>query len=264
HGYCAIVVPVRTADGTVAALKVGWPHEEAEHEHLALRDWKGRGAVRLLRADPARSTLLLERLHTTDLTSVDVAGACQIVAGLYRRLHISAPAPLMRLSGNAARWSAELLALPRSAPVPRRYVEQAAALARDFAVDPGTDGVLIHGDLHYDNVLAADREPWLAIDPKPMSGDPTFEVAPLLWNRWNEVVGSGNARSAVRERFRTVVDAAEFDEDRARDWIVVRELVNVLWTLKDVAAAETGYRQMSAADSDWITTALTIVKAVQD
>ena len=55
---------------------------------------------------------------------------------------------------------------------------------------------MIHGDLHYENVLAADREPWLAIDPKPMAGDPHYEVAPMLWNRWDEVVASGTCGTA--------------------------------------------------------------------
>ena len=63
---------------------------------------------------------------------------------------------------------------------------------------PRTDARLIHGDLHYENVLAADREPWLVIDPKPMAGDPHYELAPMLWNRWDEVVASGDVRDAVR------------------------------------------------------------------
>ena len=81
---------------------------------------------------------------------------------------------------------------------------------------------MIHGDLHYENVLAGDREPWLVIDPKPMSGDPHYELAPMLWNRWDEAVATGDLRIALRRRFHTLVDAAGLDEDRARDWVVVR------------------------------------------
>ena len=68
-------------------------------------------------------------------------------------------------------------------------MEQAVSLGRDFVADPASVGTLIHGDLHYENVLAGDREPWLVIDPKPTSGDPHYEVAPLLWNRWDELRG---------------------------------------------------------------------------
>lgn len=80
---------------------------------------------------------------------------------------------------------------------------------------------MIHTDLHDENVLAADREPWLAIDPKPLSGDPHYEPAPMLWNRWTEAVATGDVRSAVRRRFHTLVDvAASGPADTAtRDWL---------------------------------------------
>ena len=96
-------------------------------------------------------------------------------------------------------------------------------------MDAATTGTLIHGDLHYENVMAADREPWLAIDPKPMSGDPHYELAPMLWNRFEELSAPGSAlsvRDGVRQRFHTLVDHAELDEHRARDWVVVRMLNN--------------------------------------
>ena len=100
-------------------------------------------------------------------------------------------------------------------------VEQALHLGRALVGDPASTGVMVHGDLHDYNVLAAARRPWLVIDPKPMSGDPHYEPAPLLWNRWEEIA-DGDARAAVRRRFHAVVDAAGLDEERARDWVVVR------------------------------------------
>ena len=131
-------------------------------------------------------------------------------------------------------------------------VEQALSLARGLADDPATDQTLVHGDLHYANVLAADREPWLAIDPKPLSGDPHFEPAPMLLNRWDEVVASGDVRDAVRRRFHTLVDTAGLDEFRARDWVVVRSVLNAVWELDE-----------SAPDRSWLTTSITVAKAVQ-
>jgi streptomycin 6-kinase len=262
HGMGALVVPVRTETGTPAMLKVNLPHDEAAHEHLGLRAWDGNGTVQLLRADPHRWALLLERLHAdTDLTSVPVLEACEIVAGFYPRLHVPALPQLRPLSSYVQKWTDGLTALPSDAPVPRRYVEQAIALGRDLSADPATDTRMIHGDLHYFNVLAADREPWLVIDPKPMAGDPHYEVAPLLWNRWEEAVAGGDVRAEVRRRFHTVVDAAGLDEDRSRDWVVVRELHNVLWTIEDAVRER---RSLDAGDRDWITIAVTIAKAVQD
>ena len=254
-GQTAVALPVRTATGEAAVVKFGWPHPEAEHERLALRTWGGRGAVRLLQADPRRSVLLLERADAErDLTALPVLEACEVVAGLYPLLHRPAIPQLDRLSDHSARWADALTRLRADRLVPRRYVDQAAGLARDFADDPATDGRLLHTDLHYDNVLASGREPWLAIDPKPLSGEPAYEVAPMLWNRWDEAVASGNVRNAVLDRMYALVDAAGLDEDRVRAWVIVREMVNVLWTLTDASAP------MSA---DWVTTAVTIVKAVQ-
>jgi streptomycin 6-kinase len=257
YGNCALVVPVRTPDGAAAMLKVQFPHWEAETEHLALRIWDGNGAIRLLRADPRRFALLLERAQPRDLTTVDEIEACEIVAASYKRLHVPAGPQFKLLSTEVKRWSDELLALPTSAPVPRRYVEQAAALARDFAADPACDGTLIHTDLHFENVLAAEREPWLVIDPKPLSGDPHYEVAPLIWNRWDELAAARDLRFALRRRFYAIIDTAGLDEDRARDWIIVRQLLNVLWTLKDAGADAT-------LPQDWLTRNITIAKAIQD
>nr|WP_218849244.1 aminoglycoside phosphotransferase family protein [Nocardioides perillae] len=260
HGYCALVVPVRTAGGAPAVLKVGFPHEEAEQEHLALRHWDGRGAVRLLRADPHRHALLLERLHREDLGDLWDVEACEVVAGLYGALHVPAPASVRRLATYAEGWAAGLRALPRDAPLPRRLVEQAASLAADLAAAPVDGGDrLLHGDLHYANVLAASRAPWLAIDPKPLAGDPHSEVAPLLWNRWEELLGAHRSvRDGIRLRFHTVVDAAGLEEERARDWVVVRALTNALGRLQD----EPGAVRQTPTDA-YLTQCVTLAKAVQ-
>ncbi|MFT4081254.1 MAG: aminoglycoside phosphotransferase family protein [Nocardioides sp.] len=256
HGRTALVLPVRTAEAEDAVLKVGWPHWEAEHEALALQRWGGRGAVRLLRADPRRWALLLDRLRSGDLTELWDVEACEIVAGLYADLHVPAPPQLRRLSTQAARWAEELSRIGRGAPVPPRLVVQAAGLCRELARDPATDGILIHTDLHYENVLAAGDAPapggWLAIDPKPLSGDPHYELAPMLWNRYAEY--AGRLRDGVRDRFFALVDTAGLDEDRARAWVVVRMLVNIKEEVLESAAP----------DRDRITACVAVAKAVQD
>jgi streptomycin 6-kinase len=252
-GTNAIVLLVVDETGEPAALKVGWPHPEAEQEHLALRLWDGQGAVRLLRADPHRFALLLERAdHRRDLNAQPVREACETAAGLYRLLHRPATEQFVRLSVLAGDWARRLGLLHDHPLVPRRLVDRAASLAATFAGDPQTDGVLLHTDLHFDNILGATRVPWLAIDPKPLSGDPCFEVAPLLWNRWPEVTASGGVRAAILDRLYTVVDAAELDEDRVRDWVVVRQMVNVLWDLES-----------PVPDPDWLTRSIVVAKAVQ-
>lgn len=265
HGFCSLVVPVHDRGGTPAALKVTFDgDDESEHEALTLQHWQGDGAVRLLRADPHRRAMLLERLHPGDLSGVGDLEACETVANLYPRLHRPALPQLRPLTSYVARWLDQLEELGDQLPVPPRMIDQALHLGRDLVADPDSTRVVVHGDLHYANVLAADREPWLAIDPKPMNGDPHYEVPPLLWNRWEEMAAADNAqgvRGSLRRRFHTVVDAAGLDEARARDWAIVRMVVDASWTLRD---ALRGNRSMTPEEQERITHCVAIVKAVQD
>jgi streptomycin 6-kinase len=257
HGYCSLVLPVRRG-AEPAMLKLTFTHDEGEHEALGLQRLAGDGAVRLLGADPHRGAMLLERLHATDLDALPVLEACEVVAGLYRRIHVPPPPQLRSVTAYLDRWTPRLRALPRDAPIPHRLVEQTLSLVADLFSDAAADdgpGVMLHGDLHYQNVLAADREPWLVIDPKPMSGDPHYEPAPMLWNRWDEAVGTGNLRFALRRRFHTLVDAAGLDEERARAWVVVRMVYAMVWELES---------QPDDPDRDLLTTCVAICKAVQD
>ena len=127
---------------------------------------------------------------------------------------------------------------------------------------------MIHADLHYENVLAGDREPWLAIDPKPLSGDPHYEVAPMLWNRCDELAAA-TARTGCAAASTPLVDAAGLDEDRARAWVVVRRMLNAMWALQDAAREHRGRAPvpasgLTAQDRAWVTMCVTIAKAVQD
>jgi streptomycin 6-kinase len=264
HGFCSLVVPVVDADGTHAALKVTFDgDDESAHEGLALQHWGGRGAVRLLRADPRRRALLLAWLPGPDLGDTWDVEACEVVGGLYRRLHVPSLPQLASVGSYVERWLRELDELGRDIPVPRRYVEQALSLGPDLLADAGTP-VVVHGDLHYANVMADDAGEWLAIDPKPMGGDPHYEPAPMLWNRMEELSGPlavGSVRDGLRRRFHAIVDAAGLDEARARDWVVVRMVLNAGWTVQDALRAG---RALSRGEREWITRCIAITKAVQD
>lgn len=260
HGLTSLVLSVVAEDGTPAALKLTFDgDDESAHEALALQHWAGAGAVRLLRADPRRRALLMERAQHRNLLSVPDREATAVVAGLYSRLHLPAMPQLATLASYVDRWLAALAELPRDAPIPHRLVEQALSLGRDLVSDPASTGVLVHGDLHYHNVLAADREPWLVIDPKPMSGDPHYEPAPMLWNRLGDIPQAGS-REEIRGRFFRLVDHGGLDEDRARDWVIVRMVLNAHWMIED---ADRLSRPLSATERDWMTTCITVAKAVQ-
>ncbi|MDN4162853.1 aminoglycoside phosphotransferase family protein [Nocardioides abyssi] len=254
----ASVLPVVGERGP-AVLKVGVVHPVGEvegraaHEALALQRWGGHGAVRLLRADPHRRALLLERLAGPDAADPAAglwdAAAGELVGAHLADLHVDPLPQVPRLAAYVAEQGRALAALPRDAPLPRRLVEQALALGRDLVADPG-DERLLHGDLHPAHLVAAGPEApdqWRAVSPKPLAGDPHSEVAPLLWHQWDDVVG--DVRGSLRRRFLAVVDAALLDEDRARDWVVLR----------------TVHRALAALDDrDRVTRCIAVVKAVQE
>ena len=264
HGYCSLVVPVVDADGVPGGLKVTFDgDDESLHEGLALQHWGGRGAVRLRRSDPHRRALLLDWLPGRDLGDAWDVEACEVVGSLYPRLHLPALPQLATVASYVERWLRELDELGRDIPIPRRYVEQALSLGSDLLADPGPS-VVVHGDLHYANVMADAAGEWLAIDPKPMAGDAHYEPAPMLWNRMDELSGpgaAGSVRDGLRRRFHALVDTAGLDEDRARDWVVVRMVVNAGWSVQDARRAD---RPLDADERDWITRCIAITKAVQD
>ncbi|GAA1766861.1 aminoglycoside phosphotransferase family protein [Nostocoides vanveenii] len=237
HGECALVVPVRlrgndfraqTPDGS-AILKLTWPHGEARLEHLALRDWSGRGAVRLLAAEPTAYVLLLERLAPRALTEVSILEACEVIGTLVNTLDRPAGPQYERLSAKGARWR-EVLA--QGTPlVPRRLTEQASATLGHL-LDGEVEGRLVHEDLHDANVLAPldpARGQWLAIDPKPVSGEWPYAVAPIVWNRAEATAAAHNPRMHVRLRADIVADAAGLDPDRVAAWTLVRLVINAVW-----------------------------------
>ncbi|MEU7304552.1 aminoglycoside phosphotransferase family protein [Streptomyces sp. NPDC007206] len=228
NGVSALVLPVVRADGTPAVLKLQLPDEESEGEPVALRVWDGDGAVRLLDHDPATGTMLLERLDASRMLSAvaDTREAVVVIARLLAHLTSFPAPPGMRRLGDIAGAMLERTpwALERIPdPVARRTVADCAAAVREVAGEPGDR--LLHWDLHFENVLAADRADWLAIDPKPLAGDPGFELWPALDNRFEA--------AEVRRRFDAMTEVLGLDRDRALAWTLGRMLQNALWDVKD-------------------------------
>lgn len=231
-GWVAVVFPVVRADGSPAVLKVGWPHVESAAEHIALQVWGGEGAVRLLAADPANGALLLERLdsrHT--LMDQDAFAACEVIGAILGRLHVPAPPTIPPLRD----WLRPHLDRLDHPSVPRRFAARTRSLGDELLEDPAN--VVLHTDLHFRNVLAAERQPWLAIDPKPFAGHPGFDFQPLLRNRAEEL-GTGSAlRWSVRHRLSLAAEAAGVDVDAARLWTLLHTGVQILWARDDPDAA---------------------------
>jgi len=230
HGETAIVLPVRHAAGgseAPRALKVRWLDPFTRDEGLALRAWNGLGAVRLYDEAPEAGALLLERLDPhRSLLDVPETEAVDVAAGLLRRLAIPAPEGVRAIRTEVDEMAGELRRRRETAgwPSPDR-LERLLGLAAELGSTG--QGLLVDADLHYENVLAATREPWLVIDPKVVAGDLEFGVAPLLWNRAGELGGPED----LEARLARLVDGAKLDAERARLWSIVRLVDVAVWSL---------------------------------
>ncbi|KOU25539.1 MULTISPECIES: aminoglycoside phosphotransferase family protein [unclassified Streptomyces] len=230
HGVTALVVPVERADGSAAALKLVALDDECVGEPVALRAWDGDGSVRLLEHDADTGTLLLERLDgeqdLAELARRDARQAVRVVGELLARLTaVPAPAGLRGLGDMAAGMLADVpQAVGRLVDErDRRLLRDCAAAVAEVAGEPGDR--LLHWDLHYGNVLAGGREAWLAIDPKPLAGDPGFDLMPAIVNNFRV--------EDVRWRFDLLAEAVGADRGRARAWTLGRVLQNCLWDVED-------------------------------
>ncbi|TWP49273.1 aminoglycoside/hydroxyurea antibiotic resistance kinase [Lentzea tibetensis] len=223
NGFCAVVLPVRQADGHPAVLKLTWIDEETEHEALALKLWDGKGVVRLLDHDPELGALLLERLdHSYSLHDAPIEEAIDVVGGLIRTLRIPAPAEVRRVEPEIADHPA----------VPAKLLDAAREIGEELVKSQGD--TLVNEDLHYENVLRGGREPWLMIDPKPVSGDPEWAVIPLLWNRFSEL----DSERGLSDRFAAICAAGDLDPERALGWTLHRAVSNWIWCLEEDPEAE--------------------------
>ena len=194
------VVRVELADGTPAVLKISIPHRESEQEADALERWDGDGAVRLLRRDDARNALLLERCEPGTFLSEGTDDPLGVLIGLLPRLWKDATG-FHTLADEVAWWNLD-------GPV--------GDLGRELAASQG-ELVLVHQDLHGENVLAAEREPWLVIDPKPLAAEREFAVAPIV--RGGEL---GHSKRDAVYRLDRLCAELGLDRERARSWTIVQ------------------------------------------
>jgi streptomycin 6-kinase len=216
-GAAGYAVRADLPDRTPAVLKLINPHREAEHEADALAQWDGGGAVRLLSRNDERWALLLERCEPgTPLAEIGADRALDVLLELLPRLWHPAAAPFRSLEEEAAWWveylPGEWERLGR--PFERRILDAATGGLRELAATQG-EQVLVNQDLHGDNVLAAQREPWLLIDPKPLIGEREFALAPIV--RSSEL---GGTRGDVVHRLDFLTAELGLDRERARWWTI--------------------------------------------
>ncbi|MEW1893300.1 aminoglycoside phosphotransferase family protein [Streptomyces sp. NBC_00523] len=252
YGVCALVLPVvREGDGRRAVLKLQPVDAETAGEPVALRLWgaAGAGAVRLLEHDPETGSMLLERLdgHRALAGEPDADRAVRVIAGLLAELTAVRPGAVAGATGSGAglrglgEAAARMLAAAPDVVAglvdeeERALVRDCAAAVREVAGEPGDR--LLHWDLHFGNVLAReDGGGWVAIDPKPLVGDPGFELLPALVDRFDA--------GAVGKRFDAMTGVLGLDRGRAAAWTLGRVLQNACWS------AEGGARRLAPEQAE--------------
>jgi streptomycin 6-kinase len=222
-GQCSWVAPVRDAAGRQLVLKVGWRHDEADHEADGLRAWAGRGAVRCYDAHIAglTSALLLERCRPGATLGLSVPEPEQdvVVAGLLKRLWTAhfGGYPFRPLTAMCDAWVSEFEGRLAAAPgvldpgLARAGMELFGSLPASAERE-----VLLCTDLHAGNVLGAQREPWLVIDPKPYVGDPAYDSLQHLLNCQERLVADPIAL------VRRMAALLGLEADRMTQWLFAR------------------------------------------
>ena len=247
HNY---VAPAVRQDGTEVMLKLGVPHAGLADEIEALRAFDGHGAARVLEADVDLGAMVLERLKPGLMLShvVDDEDATSIAANVMRRLW--RPVPVDHSLPTVADWAAGLSKLRGrfaggTGPVPARLVERAEALFSELIASMG-ERVLLHGDLHHYNILSAEREPWLAIDPKGVEGEPEFELWQFMRNRLERSQDSEKALPRLVDQF---ADELGLDRERIVGWGVAQSVLSLWWGIQDhgqVSKQEMGTTELFA------------------
>ncbi len=226
-GVGSWTAPATDSAGRDLVLKVGWTHDEGRDEAAGLRLWDGRGAVRLhdLWVDGDTTALLLERARPgVELgRSLPEEAQDDVIAGILRRTWVrpADPHPFRPLAQMCASW-ADTAARTPPEWLDRGMFEHGLELFRSLPVD-SDDDVLLVTDLHAGNVLSAERESWLLVDPKPYVGDRHYDPLQHLFNCQDRLVADP---LGVTERLARL---CEVDAGRLRTWVFARWCVEAAW-----------------------------------
>jgi len=232
------LLPVRM-DGTPAMLKIAIEDEE-KFGGLLMSWWAGEGAARVYAQDGA--VLLLERAEgQRSLLHMALNGeddeASRIICTTMLRLHAprSNPPPLIPLT---ERFQDLALAAEREGGIFRTC----AATAQELLASPG-EVVVLHGDVHHENILDFGRRGWLVIDPKRLVGERGFDYANLICNP--QLPTATNPARFARQ-VEVVAHAASLERRRLLQWVLAFAGLSAAWFLEDDDKAS-ALRQLQVA-----------------
>ncbi|NUM48392.1 MAG: phosphotransferase [Anaerolineales bacterium] len=228
------VCPALRADSTPAVFKAHLPlNNELDTEAAALYAYGGKVSIRLLEADPDGGAILIERVtpgHTL-VTLPDDDQTTRLAAQAMKRLWVPVPddsiwqkvnVPDTRHFPTTAGWAKGLERLRptfdgTTGPFPTRLVEMAERISDELHASP-EPYVLLHGDLHHFNLLSAEREPWLIIDPKGLIGEPAYETGALLRNPIDTLYQNPAFPQITARRVDILAETLQLDRQRIIAW----------------------------------------------
>lgn len=172
-------------------------------------------------------TTLADETNDAQATSI----AASVMRGLWRPVPLEHPFPDIR------DWAQGMQRLRDhfgggSGPFPLRLVEEAETLFAELLAS-ASEPLVLHGDLHHDNILSAQRSPWLAIDPKGIVGEPAYEVGALLRNLWPDRHPVLHPGKLLECRTHRLAEELELDRGRVRGWAVAQAVLSAWWCLED-------------------------------
>jgi streptomycin 6-kinase len=223
--------------GTPAVIKAEPEREDDEFFTGldALLHYDGHGMVRVIDFAREERVVVMERVAPGDtLWREPIARALEACAQVMGRLRraLPSPSPFPEIRAYHRAWPNHLRLYGGPGPIDADLFESSERLFLELC-DTSAESVVLHGDLHYGNVLSSHREGWLAIDPKGVAGEPCYEVGDLFRNRVDELYEATDPASAMRRRVDALADFTGFDRERIRLWALAQAILSEIWSLDD-------------------------------
>ena len=244
------VAPAISATGEALVFKCGIPQKEMFTEIAALEHYDGQGCVRLIASDAEQGWLLMEACHPGYVLSsieddeVATHQAIQVMQKLWKPITKEAPFPSIE---NWLESLSHMQQNPRvKGLVSKRLMDYSVGFSKDLCASMG-EPVLLHGDLHHDNILSSSRAPYLAIDPKGLIGEREYECGALIRNPISKMRGMSGLSRFLKRRLDQIAAETGFDRKRIQQWSMVQAVLAAYWQIEDGGPNEQVWIQCAEA-----------------